>query len=114
MALVMVDDGNGLTALRDRFLADMSSSTFAKPFRAIVGIETGDARDYRSLADQIGELVPKVKEAGAEDSRCAQLLDDLENRYRAWQVAWDEFSDVRAQLVKAPLDTAEFIVRFGM
>ena len=56
VALAMVDDGSGLAVLRDRFLADMSSSTFAKPFRAIVGTGTGDARDYRSLTKQIGEL----------------------------------------------------------
>ena len=56
VALAMVDDASGLAVLRDRFLADMSSSTFAKPFRAIVGIGTVDARDFRSLTEQIGDL----------------------------------------------------------
>ena len=43
-------------------------------------------------SEQIGELVPKVKDAGVEDGRCSQRLEDLENRYRSWQVAWEEFS----------------------
>ena len=56
VALAMVDDVSGLAALRNRFLADMSASKFAKPFRAIVGSGTGDVRDYKALAEQIGDL----------------------------------------------------------
>jgi hypothetical protein len=56
VALAMIDDTSGLAALRERFLADMSSTKYAKPFRAIVGGRNGKARDYKSLAEQIGDL----------------------------------------------------------
>jgi len=51
-----------------------------------------DEAQIAELAEQISQLVPKVKDAGVEDGRCNQRLDDLENRYRSWQVAWEEFS----------------------
>ena len=56
-----------------------------------------DEAQIAELADQIAQLVPNVKDAGVEDSRCTQQLDDLENRYRAWQVAWEEFSGKAAE-----------------
>ncbi|MCZ6854492.1 MAG: chromosome segregation protein SMC [Gammaproteobacteria bacterium] len=56
-----------------------------------------DEAQIAELAEQIGELVPKVKDAGVEDGRCSQRLDDLENRYRSWQAAWEEFSSKAAQ-----------------
>ena len=51
-----------------------------------------DEAEIAELAEKISQLVPKVKDAGSKDRECAQLLDDLESRYRTWQVAWDEFS----------------------
>ena len=56
-----------------------------------------DEAQIAELADQIAQLVPDVKDAGVEDSRCTQRLDDLENRYRTWQAAWEEFSAQAAE-----------------
>ncbi|MCZ6618953.1 MAG: chromosome segregation protein SMC [Gammaproteobacteria bacterium] len=51
-----------------------------------------DKTQIAELAAQISHLDPQVKDARLEDRRCTQRMDDLETRYRAWQVAWDEFS----------------------
>jgi chromosome segregation protein len=49
------------------------------------------------LKDQIGLLVPRLRQAEAVDGSAAENLALLEERHRQWQAAWDEFSTRAAE-----------------
>lgn len=56
VALTMENDLDGLVELRDRFGAAMKTTKYNDAFRAIVGIDTGVATDFKSLVKKTGDL----------------------------------------------------------
>ncbi len=58
---------------------------------------TLDENQIAELQAQLAEIGPKVREAEAADHSASERLDGLEQRYRAWQSAWESFTAAAAE-----------------
>lgn len=56
VALTMENDLDGLVELRDRFGMAMKTTKYNDAFKAIVGIDTGVATDFKALVKKTGDL----------------------------------------------------------
>jgi chromosome segregation protein len=56
-----------------------------------------DESQITGLKVELAEIGPKVREAESDDQQATQVLDGLEQRYRAWQNAWDTFTQSAAE-----------------
>jgi chromosome segregation protein len=60
-----------------------------------------DETQITELKDQLSDIGPRVREAEASDQTASELLDGLEARYRAWQSAWESFTQAASENERA-------------
>ncbi|MDH3641038.1 MAG: chromosome segregation protein SMC [Gammaproteobacteria bacterium] len=56
-----------------------------------------DEAQIRELKDQIGLLLPRLRQAESVDQGLAGKVAELEEQHRRWQSAWDQFSTRAAE-----------------